>query len=397
MIVLAALNPHITQGESSIVINEFSVEPEQRIELWNNSTSIVDISNWFIDDAGGTTFFTVPHGTLLHPNSCVVFNENLNLNKSSGDTIRLFDNTDLPTTSSSRLIDNYSYLKSPGINISWLRLPDGGSLWATGSASFGFQNALGISCVVTPTPTPTTTPTRIPTQTPTTTPVPDLTGCIHLSEVMINPLPDNHEWIELYNSCPIEAVLSTWYADDQEDSGSAPKSFSLTVSSRGFQTIEFVSSMFNNDYDSIRILDQNKNVIATIEYNSSMQGKSFSNQDINDDSNWCITEPSYGLVNTMCINQATTSESALAVSSITTLPSPHPTLQIFPTINEQTYYLSIDRSEILGVSTNRNLGKTRDLKNILSYFLIIYLLILLQSLTLPLLTMKHYLHTKQSL
>src|SRR3990167_2983604 len=80
-------------SEKQIVINEFSIEPEQKIELWNNSSTPIDVSNWYLDDSGGTTYFTIPLSTVLYPNSCVMFSDNFNLNKSSADTVRLFDST----------------------------------------------------------------------------------------------------------------------------------------------------------------------------------------------------------------------------------------------------------------------------------------------------------------
>ena len=93
------LAPFVFGQSSTIKINEFLIEPTpQIVELLNTGTEIVDLSNWYIDDNGGTTYFTIPTGTQLYPNACVSFSGSINLNRTTVDSVRLFDSTASPTS-----------------------------------------------------------------------------------------------------------------------------------------------------------------------------------------------------------------------------------------------------------------------------------------------------------
>lgn len=185
----------VTRSFAQVVINEFLVDPQpQAVELINTGSENVDISNWYIDDSGGTTYFTIVANTLLLPHSCMVFYSDFNLNRSSQDTIRLFNSASSPSSSSP--LDSFFYKSSPGPGISFFRVPDGAETWATGEATLGKSNETDVSCEVLPTETPqptntptattkpsqsspTPTPTSSPTQTPTPTilsPTPLLKG-----------------------------------------------------------------------------------------------------------------------------------------------------------------------------------------------------------------------------
>ena len=88
LLFLAFLCP--VSGEQNVKINEFAIDlSPQQVELINISSSSADISNWYLDDGGGTTYYSIPQNTYLYPNSCLVFSYDLNLNKSSPDTLRL--------------------------------------------------------------------------------------------------------------------------------------------------------------------------------------------------------------------------------------------------------------------------------------------------------------------
>ena len=123
--------PFVFGQASQIKINEFLVEPTpQIVELLNTGTEIVDLSNWYVDDSGGTTYFTIPTGTQLYPNACLSFSGSLNLNRTSDDTVRLFDSTAPPTSSSAKLIDSFDYKSSSGSGVTFQRIPDGQSIWS---------------------------------------------------------------------------------------------------------------------------------------------------------------------------------------------------------------------------------------------------------------------------
>jgi len=49
-----------------------AIQPIQSVELYNTASSSADISSWYIDDAGGTTYFTIPPYTIIPPLSCMV-------------------------------------------------------------------------------------------------------------------------------------------------------------------------------------------------------------------------------------------------------------------------------------------------------------------------------------
>lgn len=293
---------------ADVLINEFAVEPAQSVELINNTSETVDVSNWYIDDSGGTTYFTIPSSSLLYPNSCLVFSGEFNLNKSSADTIRLFNNTFPPTNVSAVLIDSFAYSSSPGIGISHLRQPDKSGSWITVISSFGKLNQSGENCLFTPTETPTTvpTPTTIPSEEPTSAPAFSYPN-IYISEVMVAPESGQSEWVEFYNGNDSAATLANWYVDDEENAGASPKSFSLTIPTKGYASFELSTSMFNNDADSVRLLDTQKSPKDSLEYTSSTKGKTLGRISFEDDK-FCLQEPTKGQENGSCIEETPTPE-----------------------------------------------------------------------------------------
>ncbi|MBI3366623.1 lamin tail domain-containing protein, partial [Candidatus Roizmanbacteria bacterium] len=129
-ILFFSLLGHNTVADTTIRINEFFIEPTpQQVEIINTGTQSADISGWYIDDNGGSTYYTIPQSSILYPNACLVFAGDFNLNKSSPDTIRLFNTIAPPTSTNANLIDSFSYKLSSGSGISYLRLPDGTDNW----------------------------------------------------------------------------------------------------------------------------------------------------------------------------------------------------------------------------------------------------------------------------
>lgn len=367
---------------SPIVINEFLVEPVQQVEIYNTATESADISGWYVDDSGGTTFGTLPSNIVLGPNECYVFSENINLNKSSTDTIRLFSKTASPTDLSAELIDSYSYSKSPGEGISWGRIPDGNATWATGSANLGLFNSTLTSCLPAPTQTPTPSPTPVPSPTPTTaptitpsptlspinTPVPTVTPPpsvqnIILSEIYPNPGTGNNEWIELYNQNDTEVSLTDWYIDDAENAGSSPKKFNLVIPAKGYASYDLTSSMLNNDGDTVRLLNVQKQEIDTVEYSNSTSEQSFSRQGTTTDSKWCSTTASKNAVNSSCITPLSpttkpiTSAQTSSAPKLTPTPAPkfEPVYQLNQTFDEVSPALALysEKKSVLGAATSK--------------------------------------------
>ena len=343
---------------ADVRINEFLIEPEpQTIELINTGSESADISGWYIDDSGGTTYFTIPDNTLIFPNYCAVFSANLNLNKVSSDTIQLFDKTAPPTSPSAILIDSYSYNKSPGLGISFLRLPDGFGEYSTASASLGLFNEKSLNCIKTQelTPTETITPTNTPTPSPTITqtliPTPTLSFLIeniYISEVMVSP--DNEdEWIELYNNNDFDVEINNWYIDDIENGGSVPKKFSKKIPKKGYEVIELTASVFNNSGDTVRLLDELHNLKDSFTYSSSKKGKTLGRISF-EDNIFCLQNPSKNYLNDNCIdeeNETNDTESENDLDSITTY------LKTTNTQKSQTSknYLNIKTKNYLAIST----------------------------------------------
>lgn len=297
---------------TDVRINEFLIESSpQKVELINTASESADISNWYIDDAGGLTYFTVPQGTILYPNSCQVFSSDFNLNKSSQDTVRLFDNASPPTSSSARLVDSYEYKASPGIGKSFLRLPDASANWIATEESIGLFNLSREPCAITPTPTPppaggptplsgAPTATIQPEPTPTPAPKPISYQNIFLSEVMVNPETGSNEWVELFNNNDFDVELSHWYLDDGENEGATPKKFSLNISAKNYGVIDLTSSLFNNDDDQVRILDFDKIRKDSFEYGKNGKGNTFGRVSFDSDE-FCEQNPSKGESNSGCI------------------------------------------------------------------------------------------------
>lgn len=285
---------------AQVVINEFAVDSSpQQVELLNTGSAQIDISGWFLDDNGGTTYVTIPQNTILLPNSCVIFSEDFNLNKSSSDALRLFDSTANPTSVNIHLVDTFSYTKGPGVNNSFLRNPDGGQ-WGTGLSSFGSFNSTGTPCLTIPTSTP--SPTLTPTPSPSPTPEEHALSydSIYINEVLVYPESGNFEKIEIFNNNDSSVTLTNWFIDDVENAGSTPKQFSLSIPAKGYGVYELTTGIFNNDNDQVRLLDFNKQPKDSFEYPSSKKNKSWGRVTIDNDS-FCIQEPSFGTQNNNCI------------------------------------------------------------------------------------------------
>lgn len=311
-------------ADSKILINEFLIDPQpQSVEIFNSGTQSADISDWVIDDSGGTTFYTIPKESVIFPNQCLVFSADFNLNKMSEDTIRLIN-------ASQQLIDSFSYKSSSGSGISYFRSEDGTDIWTSGSANLGKYNGTEQACLfptltmtpspIQPTPTDVQTPNLGVSTNPTETgnPSPTCTdqAClvptvqqsldnIYLSEVMVNPTTGEKEWIEIYNNNDFAVNLNSWYIDDLENAGSTPKIFSLEISAKSYGVFDLSSSMFNNDEDSVRLLDFNKNLKDDFEYSKSEHEKTLGRTSFESD-DFCLQEPSKNSVNNSCINPTPT-------------------------------------------------------------------------------------------
>lgn len=286
---------------ADIKLNEILIEPDpQSIEIINTSSDEVDISSWYLDDSGGSTYYTIPQDTIIYPGSCLVFSSNFNLNKASSDTIRIFNNTYPPTSTLSASIDFFSYTKSPGDSISFIRIPDAHGDWATAPSSLNYFNSINESCLYT-LPTSPISPTLIPTTTLTPTPNVDIKN-IYISEVMIAPNTGENEWVELYNDNAYEVNLIDWFIDDVAEAGSTQKKFSISIPSYGFAVIELSQSILNNSSDVVRLIKPSDEEVDSFNYDFSEKGITFGRVDFNKN-DFCLQTPSYGKINNKCIEE----------------------------------------------------------------------------------------------
>lgn len=297
---------------ASVILNEVAIQPTQTVEILNtDATHSADISSWYIDDSGGSTYFSIAPNTLLPPLSCATFSGDFNLNKASSDTVRLLSNSAPPTSSSAILIDSYSYSKAPENGYSFARNPYGE--WNIHASTFGLTNDTLLSCLPSPTPTmiPTPTVTTAPTPTPmppvtsTVAPSPDYEG-MYLSEIHPFPQTGTPEWVELYNANNFMVDLIDWYIDDGENTGGAPKRFSLTLAAYQYGTVDIASSLFNNTGDIVRLLNAQKVEKQSMEFGKITQGNSIARVSFDDDV-YCEQASSKNVPNANCL-----------------VPTPHP-------------------------------------------------------------------------
>ncbi len=203
-----------------------------------------------------------------------------------------------------------------------------------------------------PTPTPSLTSTSAPITTPSATPTTISVSYqnIYISEAMVNPSPGESEWVELFNDNNFTVTLTQWFIDDVENTGSSPKIFSLEIPAKTYGIIDMSSSIFNNTGDSVRLLDFNKNRVDDFEYASTSQGKTMGRISIDSDE-FCIQEPSKGIVNSSCINPTVT-------PNPTSKPTNKPTNSPYPSVTAVANRL-INRSPSISINryinTNNNL------------------------------------------
>lgn len=344
--------PH--KAFAQIVINEFNVfGSPQFVELLNVSSNPVDVSGWYLDDSGGATYLTVPTLSPVLPDTCLVIQGSMNLNTTSADTIRLFNDTAPPTEASAQLVDSYAYTQIPGSGNSFSRTPDGSGSFVQTSASLGLWNSTLTNCASgasSPTPSPIQTPsltftptpshsptlshTPAPTLTPSFTPTPIATATptpppqVYISEVMVDPSSGN-EWIEIFNNAPFTQSIEGWFVDDLGGSGSSPVPLHGEIQGYAYVAVDITSSMFNNTGDTVRLLDNLSQEVEVFIYNTSQADVVWGRQSFTSNS-FCLQAPSKGTVNNLCVNP-----------TLSPTPTVSPQLSPTPTVSSpNNVYLS---------------------------------------------------------
>ncbi len=318
---------------SSLKINEIYPAPPtgqyEWVEIYNESEEIIYLSNYSLFDLSGKKIIFSTQSAL--PKSFVLATSSGVLNNTGQETVFLkyIDNQ------IEEIIDIASYSGSFDSGKSYGRCSDKGGSWYVLTSLTQEQTNNSACLLLSPSPTPTMifpsptevliltpTSTVLPTPFPTPTPSPNLISYenIFLSEVMVNPSTGENEWIELYNNNDFSVDLIDWFIDDVENSGGSPKKFSLTIPAKSYQVFELSSAIFNNNGDSVRLLDFNKVEKDSFEYQGSEKGKSWGRITFDSDL-FCLQEASKNQVNNLCLSSTPTIGSTKTLSSISSLPS----------------------------------------------------------------------------
>lgn len=297
---------------SAVKINEIYPAPatgeKEWIELYNDENTGIGISGYYLTDLAQNKIYLEKES--IDANGFVIGSCS-NILNNTGDTVYLRNNF-------GEVIDTATYSGSFTSEKTYASCPNGSSNWITSNTTT--KNYSNESVCPTPSQILTATPQPSPTsqiQTPTLEITPAFSyNNIYLSEVMVYPESGSHEWIELYNDNDFSVDLTNWYFDDMEGQGSTPKKFSLTIAPKSYGVYELTSSIFNNEGDSIRLLDFNNNLKDSFEYKGGIKNKTWGRADLAND-NFCQQEESRGKENTGCINSLTPTRALTATQEPT--------------------------------------------------------------------------------
>lgn len=322
---------------SSLKINEIYPAPPagqyEWVELYNESQEVIDLSKYFLSDFYGkkiifSTQSARPKGFILATSSGV-------LNNTGPETVFLkhIENQ------IEEIIDIASYSGSFDNNKSYGRCPDGEASWHALFLITQGETNNPACLLLSPSPSPTiifSSPTSVIifTPTPTPSPLPELISHenIFLSEAMVNQSTGENEWVEIYNNNDFSVNLVDWYIDDVENSGGSPKKFSLSIPPTSYATVELTTSIFNNDGDTVRLLDFNKIEKDGFEYQNSEKGKSWGRVSFDSDF-FCFQEPSKNQANNSCLSSTPTITSTKTLSQTSSV---FLTLKPTPTMKKST-------------------------------------------------------------
>lgn len=335
----------IPSVSAAIYINEIFPAPStstmsaEWVELYNDADEDISIAGFTLKDASNNT---IPLTNTIIPAKGFISATSNNILNNSGDTITL-------KNTKNDVVDYVLFTTIP-TNQSFARCPDGSSLWhIILNASKNLSNNSTCPFITTtPSITPTASPTILVTPTtfisPSSTPSPtpgDTINEIYLSEVMVYPSANEKEWVEIFNNNNFIVTLENWFIDDKEHEGSSPRSFSLSIPAKSYGVIELSSGIFNNDGDSVRLLNTQQVEQESFTYDHSEQGKTWGKVII-EDLELCLQESTKNTANTSCF-----------VPSLTPTKSPTPTKFTTPT-KIPTPKVAATTKKISTVNSNSN-------------------------------------------
>lgn len=320
-----------------IYLNEVFPNPTddqpEWVELYNGSDFDVDLLGWSIDDIENGGSSPIALSGVIQPHQLFVFDMTKTIFNNTGDNVRLID-------TQGTVVEIFLYDHTE-VAMSWAKPYPEATYYCIQSpsraqANFGCSSQTG-AAVGQLTSTPTKTPSLSPTPTLVT---PD---SILLSEIYPQPSSDENEWIEIFNDSDQEAYLRDWYIDDVSAGGSAPRQFSMNIAPKSFGVIEFSQQLFNNDGDTVQLLNPQKLVVESFTYFDSQENLSIAKSDLLD-SSWCLQTPSRGVSNNSCIAPSPT-------------PTKHPTSTPRPSATPRVGVTKSTRgSAVLGTSTQSSIS-----------------------------------------
>ncbi len=328
-ILMILLLPFIFAGQiEALQINEIYPAPasseKEWVELYNEENIDIDLKQYALTDVkeNKLEFET----TVASPSSYIIAYAINVLNNTGPESVILKKGTEI--------ISTVSYSESFTANSSYVYCPNMSGNWKMATIVTQ-RTSNDISCQTnspTPVPSPTSVNTPIITQT---------YDAVYISEVMVNPIDDNTEWVELYNDNNFTVSLQKWNIDDIENGGSAPRQFSLDIPAKSYASLDISLSIFNNDNDQVRLMDANNILKDSINYTYSVQGKTLG-KIFPTQSTICILEPSKNISNTYCF-----------VPTPTLTPTPSHTLTptpISPTSTPRTFIPEPTLSNVAALS-----------------------------------------------
>lgn len=300
-------------------INEIYPAPEsgqfEWVELYNDSPDEVSLSDFNLaDEKNNQLIFEV---RTVGGNNYAIATASGVLNN-GGDTVYL-------KKTNGDAIDTRTYSDGFDASKSYVRCPDENNWMITHFLTRGSENTQACTVTLTPSSTPTPPP-----------PIESFASFdLYISEIMAYP-EDENEWVELSNKSDSPASLHGWYLDDTENGGASPRQFNLEIGPKQFAVYELPSSMFNNDGDSVRLIDPNGNQKERLTFPSSAKGKSWGKTDPTS-SALCLQNTSKGISNESCITPTShptspTPTQKMATSTPTTHASASATLTKSPTL-----------------------------------------------------------------
>ncbi|MDD2753286.1 MAG: lamin tail domain-containing protein [Candidatus Portnoybacteria bacterium] len=311
--------PKIASAE--IIINEVMYSPAKGgiewIELFNNGSLNADLSSPDIRFYDGTnhllsvsknggrgSLILLPgEYALLADDALSLATSLLNYSGTIIDTVMSLNNTSdtlkIINTKSTTDLASMFYEKNMGAAGNGKSLEWDGAALKESSVDGGTPGQT--NSVLTNGATPSAAPSASPTESSATpTPTPAAPSYEYSQKVFINeflswPEDNAKEWVELFNADSSAINLSGWQIDDADNSTS-PQVIpaDTTIDANGFLVISFNKNALNNDGDKVRLLWPDDQVVHSVTYDKSQQGRAVAKFD----SGWLWTnQPTPGQTN----------------------------------------------------------------------------------------------------